>query len=46
MIYDKVRRFKLHMFNGATIIISGLSYYDAITKHGINTSQVVFWKEL
>jgi hypothetical protein len=34
------------MFNGATVIITGANYLDAVTKYGINTSQVTFWKEI
>jgi len=41
-----MRRFQLVMYTGATVIISGANYLDAVTKYGIKTSQVTFWKEL
>jgi hypothetical protein len=34
------------MFNGAIVIITGANYLDAVSKYGINQSQVTFWKEV
>jgi len=41
-----MRRWQLYFYNGNTITISGANYLDAVQKYGINTSQVMSFREL
>lgn len=41
-----MRRFQLYFYSGATLVIEGANYLDAVVKFRINTAHVSFYKEL
>jgi len=41
-----MRQWQVYFYNGASITISGANYMDAVQKYGINTAQVMSFREL